>query len=71
MVLFDRFTMEGIIHINTTYSSKRKEQFGWRTRNLCPSAATVIDTQDLHFLRNAREKAFNEGTNRSKYRNNL
>lgn len=43
MVLFDRFFME--------------EQFGWRVAQACPQALRVLDTEDLHFLRNAREKA--------------
>lgn len=41
-VLFDRFVTE--------------EQFGWRVREQCPEALRIIDTQDLHFLRRAREK---------------
>src|SRR5690606_13486178 len=43
MVLFDRFFME--------------EQFGWRVAEACPKALRILDTEDLHFLRNAREKA--------------
>lgn len=43
MVLFDRFFME--------------EQFGWRVAQACPKALRILDTEDLHFLRNAREKA--------------
>lgn len=43
MVLFDRFMME--------------EQFGWRVEKRCPQALRVIETIDLHFLRDARHKA--------------
>ncbi|MFV8270663.1 glycosyltransferase [Flavobacterium sp. GT2N3] len=46
MVLFDRFMME--------------EQFGWRVAENCPDALRVLDTEDLHCLRLARQKAFKE-----------
>lgn len=48
MVLFDRFFME--------------EQFGWRVAQACPQALRILDTEDLHFLRNAREKALKNNT---------
>src|SRR5690606_29070221 len=48
MVLFDRFFME--------------EQFGWRVTQACPQALRILDTEDLHFLRNAREKALKNRT---------
>jgi len=41
LIIFDRFITE--------------EQFGWQVRSLCPSATLIIDTQDLHCLRRARE----------------
>ncbi len=44
MVLFDRFLTE--------------EQFGWRVAEFAPQALRVLDTEDLHSLRHAREKAF-------------
>lgn len=44
LVIYDRFVME--------------EQFGWRVREQCPQAVTLIDTSDLHCLRVAREQAF-------------
>lgn len=47
MVLFDRFMME--------------EQFGWRVSQNCPDALRVLDTEDLHCLRKAREKAVKQG----------
>lgn len=46
IVLFDRFMME--------------EQFGWRVDETCPNAIRIIDTVDLHFLRNARQLALKE-----------
>lgn len=44
VVLFDRYITE--------------EQFGWRVAENCPNALRILDTEDLHFLRKAREKAF-------------
>jgi len=46
IVLFDRFMME--------------EQFGWRVIANCPNALRIIDTEDLHCLRMARQNAFKE-----------
>ena len=46
IVLFDRFMME--------------EQFGWRVAENCPDAIRLLDTEDLHCLRLARQKAFKE-----------
>lgn len=43
VVLFDRFMIE--------------EQFGWRVAEHCPNALRILDTEDLHFLRLARQKA--------------
>lgn len=40
MVLFDRFFTE--------------EQFGWRVAQTCPDALRVLNTEDLHSLRQAR-----------------
>lgn len=45
-VLYDRFMTE--------------EQYGWRVKEACPNALTVLDTEDLHFLRKARELAFKQ-----------
>lgn len=42
VVLFDRFMME--------------EQFGWRVAKHCPQALRIIETCDLHGLRNARQQ---------------
>ena len=47
MVVFDRFMTE--------------EQYGWRVREQVPSALTILDTEDLHFLRKAREEAYKKG----------
>ncbi|WPO80618.1 glycosyltransferase family 4 protein [Flavobacterium sp. KACC 22761] len=46
VVLFDRFMIE--------------EQFGWRVVEKCPKAIRILDTEDLHCLRTARQKAFKE-----------
>ncbi len=46
IVLFDRFMIE--------------EQFGWRVAENCPNALRLLDTEDLHCLRLARQKAFKE-----------
>jgi O-antigen biosynthesis protein len=46
MVMFDRFMVE--------------EQFGWRVAEQCPEALRILDTEDLHCLRNARHKAVKE-----------
>ncbi|WP_397299768.1 glycosyltransferase [Nonlabens ulvanivorans] len=42
-VMYDRFMIE--------------EQFGWRFRESCPNSINILDTEDLHFLRKAREVA--------------
>ncbi|WP_242675351.1 glycosyltransferase [Phytopseudomonas dryadis] len=42
LVLFDRFFSE--------------EQFAWRVERACPHALRVLDTSDLHCLRDARHK---------------
>lgn len=49
VVLFDRFMIE--------------EQFGWRVAENCPRAIRLLDTEDLHCLRTARQKAFKENRN--------
>ena len=46
VVVFDRFMVE--------------EQFGWRVSENCPNALKILDTIDLHLLRNARQKAVKE-----------
>lgn len=46
VVLFDRYITE--------------EQFGWRVWEHCREALRILDTQDLHFLRKAREMAIKE-----------
>lgn len=47
IVLFDRFMTE--------------EQFGWRVAEQCPGALRILDTEDLHCLRSARQKAWKKG----------
>ena len=44
IVLFDRFMTE--------------EQYGWRVSETCPDALLLLDTEDLHCLRNARQLAW-------------
>lgn len=46
VVLFDRFMTE--------------EQFGWRVIENCPNALRILDTEDLHCLRAARQNCFKE-----------
>lgn len=49
VVLFDRFMIE--------------EQYGWRVMENCPNALRILDSEDLHFLRKARETAFKQNRN--------
>jgi glycosyltransferase involved in cell wall biosynthesis len=44
VVLFDRFITE--------------EQFGWRVSENCPNSLRILDTEDLHCLRAARQNAY-------------
>lgn len=44
VVVFDRFMIE--------------EQFGWRVAENCPNTLRILDTEDLHCLRQARQQAF-------------
>lgn len=46
LVIYDRFVME--------------EQFGWRVRQHCPGAATLLDTSDFHTLREARRQVIRQ-----------
>ncbi|MCP9292533.1 glycosyltransferase [Gracilimonas sediminicola] len=47
IVVFDRFMTE--------------EQFGWRVAEQCPGALRILDTEDLHFLREGRYQACKKG----------
>jgi len=47
VVIFDRFMIE--------------EQFGWRVEKACPQALRVLDTSDLHCLRDARQAQLKHG----------
>ncbi|MDX1753697.1 MAG: glycosyltransferase family 4 protein [Salinimicrobium sediminis] len=47
IVIFDRFMME--------------EQFGWRVAEVIPEALRILDTEDLHFYRKARQEAVKLG----------
>ncbi|HLS38696.1 MAG TPA: glycosyltransferase [Sphingobacterium bovisgrunnientis] len=44
IVVFDRFMVE--------------EQYGWRIAEHCPDALRILDTEDLHFVRLARQEAY-------------
>lgn len=44
IVIFDRFMVE--------------EQYGWRVAQQCPEALRILDTEDLHFVRLARQESF-------------
>ena len=46
VVIFDRFMVE--------------EQFGWRVAEFAPQAIRILNTEDLHTLRKAREEAIKE-----------
>ena len=47
LVIFDRFMVE--------------EQFGWRVAEQAPGALRLLNTEDLHSLRKAREEAYRRG----------
>jgi len=47
IVVFDRYITE--------------EQFGWRISEFSPDILKILDTEDLHFLRKAREEAVKMG----------
>jgi glycosyltransferase involved in cell wall biosynthesis len=47
MVIFDRFMME--------------EQFGWRVEKFCPNALRILNTEDLHSLRETRQQGIKKG----------
>jgi spore coat polysaccharide biosynthesis predicted glycosyltransferase SpsG len=49
IVIFDRYITE--------------EQFGWRVSENCPNSLKILDTEDLHFLRKAREEAVKNNKN--------
>ena len=46
VILFDRFVTE--------------EQYGWKVDEICPNALKILDTEDLHFLREKREIELNK-----------
>lgn len=47
-VMFDRFMLE--------------EQFGWRVEQAYPQAMRLLDMEDCHALRDARQQCYNSGT---------
>lgn len=48
IVVYDRFITE--------------EQFGWRVKQVFPNIVSVLDTEDLHFVRRARTTSFKTNT---------
>ncbi len=46
MVVFDRYITE--------------EYYGWRVSEICPNTLRILDSEDLHCLRKARQKAVKE-----------
>jgi glycosyltransferase involved in cell wall biosynthesis len=52
IVVFDRFIIE--------------EQFGWRVAEILPNTLRILDTEDLHCLRNTREIALKNNTSFNK-----
>ncbi|MFT4940596.1 MAG: glycosyltransferase involved in cell wall biosynthesis [Paraglaciecola sp.] len=53
LVLFDRFMLE--------------EQFAWRVAQQCPNAMRILDTEDLHSLRHARQQAHKQNRQVTKH----
>ena len=51
IVIFDRFMIE--------------EQFGWRIAENLPNCLRILDTEDLHFVRNTRIENFKKNKNTS------
>ena len=49
IVVFDRFMIE--------------EQFGWRVAENCPNCLRILDTEDLHFVRNIRHENYKNEKN--------
>lgn len=47
IVVFDRYMVE--------------EQYGWRVQQECPNALRILDTEDLHCLRYARQQGIKSG----------
>ena len=45
-VMFDRFMLE--------------EQYGWRVEQACPQALRILDMEDIHALREARQQCFKQ-----------
>ena len=57
IVLFDRFMVE--------------EQFGWRVSNVLPNAIKILDTEDLHCLRQARHEAVKKNSETLNYNSDV
>ena len=57
MVLFDRFMVE--------------EQFGWRVSNALPNVIKILDTEDLHGLRQTRHEAVKKNSETLNYNSDV
>ena len=57
IVLFDRFMVE--------------EQFGWRVSNVLPNVIKILDTEDLHCLRQARHEAVKKNSETLNYNSDV
>ena len=57
IVLFDRFMVE--------------EQFGWRVSNVLPKTIKILDTEDLHCLRQARHEAVKKNSETLNYNSDV
>jgi glycosyltransferase involved in cell wall biosynthesis len=57
IVLFDRFMVE--------------EQFGWRVSNVLPKTIKILDTEDLHCLRQARHEAVRKNSETLNYNSDV
>jgi len=51
---------DGVVRIAVFDRYHSEEMFGWRVRETSPGALRVLDTQDIHCLRRARERAARE-----------
>lgn len=58
---FNNFLKETNPHIVIYDRFMTEEQYGWRVQQECPDAMKILDTEDLHFLRSARQLAVKSG----------
>lgn len=57
---FDDFVQELMPHVVVFDRFMVEEQFGWRVMESCPEAVRILNTEDLHSLRQHREKCIKE-----------